>query len=358
MRSRTGDHKYAVPPKWDCSTIPERIITGAIKDYASAMEGCLTKLNDKQITHFDIRKKTKKEPTQTLLIPKESFGKRNVLFSKLKLSTEGKGLNLRGVYKCGKKGQKKKILLKDIRIKHDCRISYANSKFYLLIPYYKPDVISKPSNSIVSIDSGIRTFQTCYCPEGHTVEIGKNSGKKLEHLYNRLDLLNQKYFDTRKNGSFTKDLKGKRTRIHERRKKIFEKIKNMVDDAQWKTIKFLTNGYRDIIISDFKTKRLMELRELNRISKRRMSSLRHYVFRQRLVEACNERKNYLFIVDESYTSKTCGRCGIPNHSLGAKKTFKCEKCLLEIDRDVNASRNMLLRLLCYMDWMTGNQSAE
>ena len=71
-----------------------------------------------------------------------------------------------------------------------------------------------------------------------------------------------------------------------------------MDDLQWKTIKFLTNGYRDIIISDFKTKQLMELPELNGISKRRLSSLRHYVFRQRLIEACRARMNYLFIVDE------------------------------------------------------------
>jgi len=357
MRERTGNHKYAVPPKWNFSTIPERIITGAVKDYASAMEGCFTKMKDKQITHFDIHIKTKKHPTQTLLIPHEcfSFSKGNVLFSGLKFSDSDttKGLHLNGVYKCGKKGQKKKIFLKDIRIEHDCRISYVNSNFYLLVPYYKYEAVSKPSNLIVSIDSGIRTFQACYCPEGHTADICKNVGKHIENLYDKLDDLNQKYFNTRKNGSFTRDLKGKRTRIHLRRKRIFEKIRNMVDDLHWKTIKFLTDGYRDIIISDFKTKKLLELPDLNRISKRRLCSLRHYVFRQRLIEACKSRKNYLFIVDEAYTTKTCGRCGILNQSLGSKKTFFCEKCNLEIDRDTNASRNMLLRLLYYVDLCTG-----
>ena len=72
------------------STIPERIITGAIKDYTSAIESCFTKLREKQINHFEIHKKVKKQRTQTLSIPKECFGKENVLFSKPKSSKSNK----------------------------------------------------------------------------------------------------------------------------------------------------------------------------------------------------------------------------------------------------------------------------
>ena len=61
-----------------------------------------------------------------------------------------------------KKRREEKFLKDMSKITHDCRISYVNSKFYLLIPYYKFEVISKPKNLIVSIDFGIRTFQTCY----------------------------------------------------------------------------------------------------------------------------------------------------------------------------------------------------
>ena len=85
MRERTGNHKYAIPQKWNSSTIPERIITGAIKDYTSAIESCFTKLREKQINHFEIHKKVKKQRTQTLSIPKECFGKENVLFPNLNL---------------------------------------------------------------------------------------------------------------------------------------------------------------------------------------------------------------------------------------------------------------------------------
>jgi putative transposase len=49
------------------------------------------------------------------------------------------------------------------------------------------------------------------------------------------------------------------------------------------------------------------------------------------------------IVDESYTSKTCGKCGTLNENLKSKKVFKCNECDLLIDRDINGARNILIR---------------
>src|SRR5690606_28489903 len=49
--------------------------------------------------------------------------------------------------------------------------------------------------------------------------------------------------------------------------------------------------------------------------------------------------------DEHFTSKTCGNCGFLNFTLGQKKIFSCPQCSIEMDRDVNAARNILLRFL-------------
>jgi len=51
------------------------------------------------------------------------------------------------------------------------------------------------------------------------------------------------------------------------------------------------------------------------------------------------------IVDESYTSKTCTKCGEQNKNLGSSKHFKCSKCGLEIDRDINGARNIYLKTI-------------
>jgi len=62
-----------------------------------------------------------------------------------------------------------------------------------------------------------------------------------------------------------------------------------------------------------------------------------------LRDKCQEKNIKLKIVNESYTSKTCGKCGEINQDLGASKNFKCEKCGLETDRDYNGSRNILIK---------------
>ncbi len=40
------------------------------------------------------------------------------------------------------------------------------------------------------------------------------------------------------------------------------------------------------------------------------------------------------------TSKTCHNCLEINRDLGFSKIFKCKKCKINIDRDVNASINI------------------
>ena len=72
----------------------------------------------------------------------------------------------------------------------------------------------------------------------------------------------------------------------------------------------------------------------------------HYRFRQRLIHKIREYPwCKLVIVDEQYTSKTCGNCGKIHWKLGSNKTFNCPYCKKEMDRDINAARNILLRFL-------------
>ena len=134
--------------------------------------------------------------------------------------------------------------------------------------------------------------------------------------------------------------KKKRRLLYNKVKRINLKIKNKIDDLHWKTIKYLTANYEYIIISDFKTKQLLET-ALNHKSKRMLGILRHYNFRQRLEYKAKITGSKVYFVDESYTSKTCSKCGKLNYKLKGNKTFKCGNCSLEIDRDVNGARNIL-----------------
>src|SRR6185503_21373547 len=86
-------------------------------------------------------------------------------------------------------------------------------------------------------------------------------------------------------------------------------------------------------------------RKLNSKTARGMLTWSHYSFKQRLLakaRALGDRCKVV-IVDESYTSKTCTGCGWLHHRLGGNKLFKCGQCGLEIGRDHNGARNILLK---------------
>lgn len=52
--------------------------------------------------------------------------------------------------------------------------------------------------------------------------------------------------------------------------------------------------------------------------------------------------------DEPYTCLTCSCCGNvkKKQELGSSKVYECKKCGKVLDRDVNASRNILIKYSC------------
>ena len=83
---------------------------------------------------------------------------------------------------------------------------------------------------------------------------------------------------------------------------------------------------------------------LHKSVKRYMMSMRFYNFKDKLKHLSEVYKTKLLIVNESYTSQTCTECGSLN-KIGSKKIYECSKCDLEIDRDINGARNILIKRL-------------
>ena len=67
-----------------------------------------------------------------------------------------------------------------------------------------------------------------------------------------------------------------------------------------------------------------------------------YSFKEKLKYKCSMYNKKLIIVDESYTSCTCGRCGKINDTKGAE-IFHCTSCGLVVDRDATGSRNIFIK---------------
>ena len=197
-------------------------------------------------------------------------------------------------------------------------------------------------HSVISLDPGVRTFQTGYDVDGAIWEWGGGDVERLD----RLQGWNAKLC------SRIKKEPNKRRRYCMRKAslRINLKIRNLVDELHKRMAKWLCESYQTILISPFNVQDMIKKskRKIGKKTVRRMLMLSHFRFRQRLI---NKAREYplcnVIVTPEPYTSKTCGKCGIIHKSLGNAKTFVCPNsdCGFEVDRDANGARNILLRYL-------------
>ena len=226
-----------------------------------------------------------------------------------------------------------------------------NSKYYLIMTKNSQKEKYENKKDIISLDPGVRTFQTCYDPSGLIIESGTIVKSKIESIIKDIDkcevIINDPINKT------------KRRKTNKKKKiKKYKKISNIVDNIHNQLSSYLTKNYNNILVPQLPVKKLVRKwdnkknedpklvnRVINSITSRIMNYLSFNKFLIKLKSLCSLRNTKLFIVDEIYTSKTCGRCGYIKSDLGSNKNYKCNDCNLEIDRDYNGARNILLKHL-------------
>ncbi len=130
-------------------------------------------------------------------------------------------------------------------------------------------------------------------------------------------------------------------------RRLFCKVKNQVKDAHHNISKFLCENYDAILLSDFQSQQMVETKKRNIREKtvRQLLTWSHYKFKQ-IIKAKAKRYDCLIVpCEEWYTSKICYECGNIDDKLGANKIYKCKSCDSIMDRDLNASKNILLKFL-------------
>jgi len=226
------------------------------------------------------------------------------------------------------------------KITKECKLVYEfPNQYFLATPYARVCIKENSENqtieNYVALDPGVRTFQTFYSPKS-CGKIGNNEIKRIERLCGHLDNLYSKF-------SKTKEYQRKR-RINKALARLRQRIRNLVDEVHWKTIRFLCSNFSTIFIPKFEVSDMVT--NLNSKVSRAMLTWSHYRFRTRLENKSLESGIKIFIVNESYTTQTCTNCGNLNKKIGSNKIFQCQKCPLKGDRDILASRNIFLRTLC------------
>jgi putative transposase len=278
-----------------------------------------TQLKNKTITHFELQYK-RRNKQWTIDIPKSGLR----MVDKKIVSCFPRMLS----------NSKFKLQEEVQDIKYDCKLHHDGLYYWLIVPMAFENQESQV-NKICSLDPGVRTFQTLYCPDGHGYKLGNQASTRIYRLY--------LYLDT---------LISRRTKLTGKAKKYISKhiirlrikIRNLLSEMHHKVSCFLAKNYSTILLPAFETKQMCSklTRKIRTKTVRNMLGLAHYRFQELLKYKCKRYGSTLKIVNESYTTKTCGNCGCLNN-VGSKDTFNCKECILVIDRDYNGSRNIMLR---------------
>lgn len=217
---------------------------------------------------------------------------------------------------------------------------------YSIFETYKVDT-KKIQNrkKYVGMDPGIRTPFTCMSAT-ELVEFGKLLVEKIKQLLIQIDKNNADH--KKKLGIEVKD--GKMNQIDElekggvlseKNRKLYKRLNDIVDEAHWKIINYLTKNYDEIYLGKINMRSIVMQDEMNGMTKRVGSMLRHFEFRKRLKFKCEERQVCYKEVNERFTSKTCSVCGGYQEELGGKEVYDCEDCKTRVGRDVGAARCIL-----------------
>ena len=217
--------------------------------------------------------------------------------------------------------------------------------------------LNNDRKEICSLDQGEKIFITYYSLDGYGT-IGDNIRKRiLEHeekirRYQRI--CSQK---KNKDGTKLKHMKSIRSKIQN----VYKKIHNLVSELHYKTSLYLCQNYKRIIVPPFETSKMVKnkkeimtdfsktefrkIRQKQRLNKRVkfvLNMLSMYKFHQILKNKCIEYGTEYIEDSEDFTSKICTKCGQTSEHYD-KRNKICDHCNFTIDRDLNGSRNILIK---------------
>ena len=204
-------------------------------------------------------------------------------------------------------------------------ISKENNKYYISFSFYC-DIKSKETSDSVGIDLGIKNF--VICSDGTIYENKKFYEKSLRKLK-----IHQRKLSKKQKGSNNRDKQKLKV------SKIYKKVKNQRNDYQHKVSREIANKYKVICLETLKVKNMVKNRRLAKS----ISDVSWNSFISKLEYKVAENQGYLVKIDKFYpSSKTCSNCGCVKDKLRlSERTYHCKECGFTIDRDLNASINIL-----------------
>lgn len=299
--------------------VPYAIRLNAVKDaYTSWRTNCKKAKNSRK--PFSLRFKSRKDKVQSCHIPKSA-------------------ISTLGIYhtKSGRMKFSETDWFANSEIS-DCRLIYDHGRWFISIPRkVTTQCVSETQGGAVAIDPGIRNFGTYFSTDGRFGWVGQRAFERVLKLNIRIDKIKSIIAKTE-----DKLYKFRLKRVLDR---LHHKIQDLVDELHWKFINFLTKEFSVVIFPPFNVSDMVKAsaRKIRKVVVRSMMALRFYEFKERLKNKCKERHVLFIEQNEAWTSKTNSFNGEVMTNLGGREFFNYQG--LKINRDVNGSRNILLRAM-------------
>jgi putative transposase len=309
----------------------------AMNDLLKAYDTAFALLKKKHTRHFEMKPRTRKAASESIVIHAKHWKDTQRIFYAAAFKKAGAETTLRAAEP-----------LPDA-IAYDCRLQRTRLGHYyfcLLLPAEVKVAGTGSENQaprILAIDPGVRTFLTGYDPlTGAFVEWGKGDMKRIERLTVHLDDLLSR---TAKEPSARR-----RYAMRKAQQRMRLRIQRLVDEFHKKLVHWLVGHYDLILLPEYNSSNMVntKTRGISRPSVRAMLTWAPYRFKQRLL--IKARPSQVIIVDEAYTTMTCGACGHLNRAVGTDKVFRCPTCGACMPRDWNAARNVFVRFVSTSTW--------
>ena len=231
------------------------------------------------------------------------------------------------LFKCSRKNEI--YLNQNQKYIHSVTLTKTSTEKYYLSICIDYNIQEKEKlDTVVGLDLGIKDF------------IVDSNGNRYEnkHFYKNLENKLKKL-----NKQLSKKQKGSNNRNKARIKlaKVYEKIKNQRLNYLHQITSKLVNENQIICIEDLNVKGMMQNHKLSKS----IQELSLFEFRRQLEYKCKWYGRQLIVIDKFYpSSKICHNCGYIYKDLKlSDREWICPQCGKKIDRDYNASLNILTK---------------
>lgn len=312
--------------------IPSHTLNGAINDAHKALRSALTNKKNGNIQKFKLRFIKSGKLKRSLFLENTCFQSYKEEEKQQKRKNKEKKIIKKNSFCTQVLGDFIKSDYPLSGIKTKARLVLNKNEYYLHVFENKKTKKNNNMSEIISLDPGLRTFLTGYTLDG-VQEIGSDIQERIMKYLKKIREL-EKAKIIRNEKTYFRYLKFLRT-----------KIKNLISELHLKTCNELCTKYKTILIGKLSTKGIVKRNKskLSTLQKDFCHSLRHYDFREKLTNKCEELGVRLIKLDEHETTITCCNCGNKKEPFKSK-VYNCEKCKIKMDRDHNSALNMILKI--------------